>query len=70
MKKKKEFNLFQFLKNFDLTTKASEFFKKQTDFSLNTDLPQRKLGDLGRAIGRIVSAGLVIDLAEKDSEKI
>ncbi|PKQ62670.1 acyl-CoA dehydrogenase [Labilibaculum manganireducens] len=69
MKKKKEFNLFQFLKNFDLTTKASEFFKKQTDFSLNTDLPQRKLVDLGRAIGRIVSAGLVIDLAEKGFRK-
>ncbi len=69
MKKKKEFNLFQFLKNFDLTSKASEFFKKQTDFSLNTDLPQRKLVDLGKAIGRIVSAGLVIDLAEKGFRK-
>ncbi|MDM8159756.1 acyl-CoA dehydrogenase family protein [Labilibaculum sp. K2S] len=69
MKKKKEFNLFQFLKNFDLTSKASEFFKKQTNFSLNTDLPQRKLVDLGRAIGRIVSAGLVIDLAEKGFRK-
>ncbi|BAX81599.1 acyl-CoA dehydrogenase family protein [Labilibaculum antarcticum] len=69
MKKKKEFNLFQFLKNFDLTSKASEFFKKQTNFSLNTDLPQRKLVDLGRAIGRIVSAGLVIDLDEKGFRK-
>jgi hypothetical protein len=52
-----------------LTSKASEFFKKQTNFSLNTDLPQRKLVDLGRAIGRIVSAGLVIDLAEKGFRK-
>lgn len=69
MKKKKEFNLFQFLKNFDLTTKASEYIKKQTDFSLNTELPQRKLVDLGRAIGRVVSAGLVIDLGEKGFRK-
>lgn len=69
MKKKKEFNLFQFLKGFELTKKASEYIKKQTDFSLNTELPQRKLVDLGRAIGRIVSAGLVIDLAEKGFRK-
>jgi len=69
MKKKKEFNLFQFLKNFDLTSKASEYLKKQTDFSLKTDLSQRKLVDLGRAIGRVVSAGLVIDLGEKGFRK-
>lgn len=69
MKKKKEFNLFQFLKNFDLTSKASEYIKTQTDFSLNTELPQRKLVDLGRAIGRVVSAGLVIDLGEKGFRK-
>ncbi len=69
MKKKKEFNLFQFLKNFDLTSKASEYIKKQTDFSLSTELPQRKLVDLGRAIGRVVSAGLVIDLGEKGFRK-
>lgn len=69
MKKKKEFNLFQFLNNFDLTSKASEYLKKQTDFSLTTNLSQRKLVDLGRAIARIVSAGLVIDLGEKGFRK-
>ncbi|MRT93520.1 acyl-CoA dehydrogenase family protein [Ancylomarina sp. 16SWW S1-10-2] len=69
MKRKKAFNLFQFLKDFDLTSKASEYLKKQTDFSLNTELPQRKLVDLGRAISRVVSAGLVIDLGEKGFRK-
>ena len=69
MKKKKEFNLFQFLKNFDLTSQASEYIKKQTDFSLNTELSQRKLVDLGRTIARVVSAGLVINLGEKGFRK-
>jgi alkylation response protein AidB-like acyl-CoA dehydrogenase len=69
MKKKKEFNLFQFLNNFDLTSKASEYLKKQTNFSLTPNLSQRKLVDLGRAIARIVSAGLVIDLGEKGFRK-
>ncbi|WP_372755529.1 acyl-CoA dehydrogenase family protein [Labilibaculum sp.] len=69
MKKKKEFNLFQFLKKFELTQKASEYLKKQTDFTLTTDLPQRKLVDLGKTIARIVSAGLVINLGEKGFRK-
>ncbi len=64
MKRKKEFNLFKFLESFDLTTKASEYFKKEINFSINFDLPQRKLVDLGKVLGRIVSAGFVIDMGE------
>lgn len=69
MKKKKEANLFKFLKNFNLTAKSSEYFKKDIDFSINISLPQRKLVDLGKALGRIISAGFVIDLAEKGFRK-
>ncbi len=69
MKKKKEANLFKFLKNFNLTAKSSEYFKKDIDFSINVSLAQRKLVDLGKALGRIISAGFVIDLAEKGFRK-
>lgn len=64
MKRKKELNLFKFLEDFDLTTKASEYFKKEIDFSIDLNLPQRKLVDLGKVLGRIVSAGFVIDMGE------
>ncbi|MEE9365031.1 MAG: acyl-CoA dehydrogenase family protein [Cellulophaga sp.] len=69
MRKKKELNLFKFLEDFDLTTKSVEFFKKQLDFTVDLNLPQRKLVDLGRALGRIVSAGFVLEMAEKGFRK-
>ena len=65
MKKKKEMNLFQFLSDFNLTEKASEYFKKEINFNLDFSLPQRKLVDLGKALGRIISADFVLELAEK-----
>ena len=69
MKKKKELNLFRFLKDFDLTNKASDYFKKEMDFNLDINLPQRKLVDLGKALGRIVSADFVMDLGAKGFRK-
>ncbi|NQU85941.1 MAG: acyl-CoA/acyl-ACP dehydrogenase, partial [Mariniphaga sp.] len=69
MKKKNELNLFKFLNNFDLTAKFSEFIKKEINFSIAEIIPQRKLVDLGKALGKIISAGYVIDLAEKRFRK-
>jgi alkylation response protein AidB-like acyl-CoA dehydrogenase len=65
MKKAKEGNLFQFLKNFNLTEKSASFLKDKLDFELNMNLPQRKLVELGLVIGRIVSHEMVINLGEK-----
>ncbi len=65
MKKTKENNLFQFLKNYDLTSKSASFLKDLLDFDLNTSLPQRKLVELGQVLGRIVSFEMVINLGEK-----
>ena len=48
MKRKKESNIYQFLKEFNLTEKACSFFKKEIDFNLMTGLPQRKMLDLGK----------------------
>jgi len=65
MKKTRELNLFQFLKNYDLTSKSASFFRDLTDFELNTNLPQRKMVELGQVLGRIVSFEMVVNLGEK-----
>ena len=65
MKKTKQSNLFQFLKNFDLTSKSASFLKNILDFNLDTNLPQRKMVELGQVLGRIVSFEMVIKLGEK-----
>ena len=65
MKRKKMTNLFEFLSQYNLTEKSISFFKDALNFNLNTELPQRKMVDLGKIIGRIVSANFVIDLEAK-----
>ena len=62
MKRKKEFNLLKFLEDFDLTSKSVAYFKKEVNFTIDVNLSQRKLVDLGKVIGRIVSAGFVVDM--------
>jgi hypothetical protein len=65
MKQAKENNLFQFLKNLSLTSKSAEYMKEILNFNLDMQLPQRKLVELGKVIGRIVSMEMVIDLGQK-----
>jgi alkylation response protein AidB-like acyl-CoA dehydrogenase len=65
MKKAKESNLYQFLKSFNLTSRSAGRFKNPLNFNLSTDLPQRKLIELGQAIGRIVSSEMVINIGDK-----
>jgi alkylation response protein AidB-like acyl-CoA dehydrogenase len=69
MKKKKQLNLFDFLKDFDLTSKSCLYFENGLNFSLNSNLAQRKLVDLGRILGRVVSLGYVLELQEKGFHK-
>jgi len=69
MKKTKESNLFQTLKNNALTQKSAELYKKHIDFKLNTAIPQRKLVKLGQAVSRIVSSQMVINMGEKGFNK-
>lgn len=65
MKKQKESNLFSFLKEFNLTSLASEYFKKDLSFNINTSISQRKLVDLGKILARIVCVGFVLELGDK-----
>jgi alkylation response protein AidB-like acyl-CoA dehydrogenase len=65
MKQAKETNLFRFLKDFSLTSKSANQLKELLNFKLDLQLPQRKLVELGKVLGRIVSMEMVIDLGLK-----
>ncbi len=65
MRRAKESNLYRFLKGFALTSRASSCFRSLLDFQLAESLSQRRKVDLGRILGRIVSAQMVIDLGER-----
>lgn len=64
MRKSKESNLYQFLNSYYLTSNAAEYFKDVLDFEVDFKMAQRKLVQLGRAIGRIVSMEMTIKLGE------
>jgi alkylation response protein AidB-like acyl-CoA dehydrogenase len=65
MKRLKESNVYRFMQSFDLTTRASAYFRDLLDFEIDTELPQRKLVDLGRMLGRVISMELAIELGER-----
>jgi alkylation response protein AidB-like acyl-CoA dehydrogenase len=69
MKQAKENNLFQFLKNFHLTGRTAEYIKELMNFNLDLQLPQRKMVELGKIIGRIISLNLVLEMAERGFPK-
>lgn len=69
MKRAKESNLYQFLKNYDLSEKAAGYIKEMTNFNINFQMQQRKLVEMGRVMGRIISLNQLIDLAEKGFRK-
>lgn len=65
MKKSQVNNLYQFMKEYNLTKQASEYYKEALDFELDPKLAQRKMVQLGRAISRIVSLEMTLRLGEK-----
>lgn len=66
MRKMKETNLLSFLKQHELSQKSSERLSSVFDFNIDyTNLTQRKLVDLGRALARVFSMNFVITLGEK-----
>ncbi|MEM1259810.1 MAG: acyl-CoA dehydrogenase family protein [Bacteroidota bacterium] len=69
MKMKKEFNVYEFLKDFHLTDKACDYFKKELNFDFTSGLNQRKLIDLGRVLSRIISFNYVLDMSEAGFRK-
>ena len=64
MRKSKETNLYKFLSSYSLTENSAPFFKSSLDFTVDTKMAQRKLVQLGRAIGRMVSMEMTIKMGE------
>jgi len=65
MGRKKIKNLAEFLKEYNLTQNAADYFKSILDFKVDINLQQRKLVDLGKIISRVISANHVVDLGTK-----
>ncbi|HCT54777.1 MAG TPA: acyl-CoA dehydrogenase, partial [Balneola sp.] len=69
MRRVKSSNLYDFLSDFELTVKSSDYFKEVLNFEIDTKMPQRKLVDLGKALGRIISMEFTINLGEQGFNK-
>lgn len=69
MRRLKSKNLFGFLSRETLTERAADYFKEHLQFNIDFQLPQRKLVELGRAIGRIISLQLVLELGDRGFRK-
>lgn len=65
MRKVKSRNLYDFLNEYELSTKASGYLKNALNFEVDTNIAQRKLICLGKALGRIISMEFVIDMGEQ-----
>jgi alkylation response protein AidB-like acyl-CoA dehydrogenase len=65
MKQARESNLLRFLEHFYLTEKATDRIKELLNFDLDFQLPQRKLVELGKILGRIIAMEMVINLSLK-----
>lgn len=60
-----ESNLFEHLSSLELTRRASGHVEDALSFEVEEDMPQRKRVQLGRALGRIVALGLVLELGDR-----
>ena len=65
MRKEKVGNLLEFLKTYAMTNKVTQRFGDALNFEVDLKLPQRKLVDLGRALGRLMSMQFVFELGHK-----
>ncbi|HKL88615.1 MAG TPA: acyl-CoA dehydrogenase family protein, partial [Salinibacter sp.] len=65
MRQVKETNLYTFLEDHDLTGRAADYFEDTLDFEVDQSLPQRKLVELGRVLGRVVTMDMVIELGDR-----
>jgi hypothetical protein len=69
MKRKNDFDIYTFLKDFSLTDKSHPYFKNEVGFSFIPGLKQRKLIDLGKIFSRIISLNFVLEMEEKGFRK-
>ncbi len=65
MRRMKEADLGAYLRSEPLTARAAEMFGDLLSFDVDWSMPQRKLVDLGRAISRMVTMEMTIELGER-----
>lgn len=65
MGRQKTVNLLDFLGTYSLTCDALDIFKSMIDFTIDANLPQRKIVDLGKIISRIIITNQLLALEEK-----
>ena len=65
MRKMPSANLYDFLKGYAHTEKAADYFKDILNFRIDYNAAQRKMVELGQAIGRMVSMNMAIDLGQQ-----
>jgi hypothetical protein len=65
MRSLKEKNLYTFLSDHGMTHRAADYFEDTLDFEVDLSLPQRKLVELGRILGRVISMELTIELGDR-----
>jgi hypothetical protein len=65
MRKVKETHLGRYLAEEPLTARASTLLGDALSFDVDWKMPQRKLVDLGRAISRLISMEMTIELGER-----
>lgn len=65
MRKVKSTNLYDFLKSYNLTERSSEYFKELLNFEIDVKMPQRKLVQLGKALGRMISMEFTLNLGDQ-----
>ena len=69
MKTARESNLYQFLKGFMLTSRSADGLKSRLNFKLDTALPQRRMVELGKILGRVISSEMVIKIGDEGFRK-
>jgi len=65
MRRLKENNLYQYLKDYKLTARAADRFKDSLNFEVDLQMSQRKLVELGRMLGRIITMELTIEMGDR-----
>ena len=65
MRSAKERNLYAFLNDYEPTRRAADRFKDTLQFEVDLSLPQRKLVELGRILGRVVSMEMMIEMGDR-----
>jgi alkylation response protein AidB-like acyl-CoA dehydrogenase len=65
MRKTSSTNLYDFLNGYTHTEKAAGYFKDVLNFNVDYKMAQRKMVELGQAVGRLVSMNMTIDLGLK-----